>query len=107
MFPSSVDMNRNYGGSEPFASKVFYSDFSDDPWQRASVDYQVSVDQPFHLTTCDDCGHCLDLHTPSAEDPQALKDGRLEFEKYLNLWLEEGVQEMRRKAANLVNRKMQ
>ena len=106
IFPSSIDMNKKYGGAEPYANKVFYSDFSDDPWQRASVDYQVSVDQPYHLTTCDDCGHCLDLHEPSDEDPQALKDGRLEFEKYLGLWLEEGVQDLRARASES-NRKMQ
>jgi hypothetical protein len=41
------------------------------------------------LTTCDDCGHCLDLHAPSEEDPEALKNGRLEFEKYLDQWLED------------------
>ena len=38
-------MNRRYGGATPFAHKVFYSDFSDDPWNRASVDYPVSSDQ--------------------------------------------------------------
>jgi hypothetical protein len=49
-----------------------------DPWQRkaASVDYPPSTDQPYRLTTCDDCGHCLDLHDPTSEDPQALNDGR-------------------------------
>ena len=88
-FPSSLDMNKRYGGGEPIASKVFYSDFSDDPWQRASVTYPVSSDQPYHLTTCDNCGHCLDLHQPYEDDPQALKDGRQEFEVYLKKWLTE------------------
>jgi hypothetical protein len=87
MIPATKALNDKFGGPAPIAHNVFYSDFSDDPWQRASVDYPPSTDQPYHLTTCDDCGHCLDLHDPTPEDPQALKDGRAEFEKYLAKWL--------------------
>lgn len=32
-----VDTNHLYGGANPNTTHVFYSDFSDDPWQRASV----------------------------------------------------------------------
>mmetsp|Transcript_2794 Transcript_2794/g.4211 ORF Transcript_2794/g.4211 Transcript_2794/m.4211 type:complete len:397 (-) Transcript_2794:206-1396(-) len=89
MFPSSAAINREYGGASPLAHNVFYTDFADDPWQRASVDYPVSSDQPYSLAMCDDCGHCLDLHTPSESDPQQLKDTRAEFETYLAKWLNE------------------
>jgi len=88
MFPTSPAINREYGGDSPLAHNVFYTDFSDDPWQRASVTYPVSSDQPYKLATCDDCGHCKDLHTPSESDPQPIKDTRAEFEGYLASWLE-------------------
>jgi pimeloyl-ACP methyl ester carboxylesterase len=88
MFPSSKAMNEKYGGRFPKADKVFYSDFSDDPWQRASVSFPPGDQQPYALTYCDDCGHCLDLHEPKDSDPQALKDGRKEFEVYLQKWLQ-------------------
>ena len=55
-----------------FGKQVFYSDFSDDPWQRASVWFSPSTSQPYHLAMCDDCGHCMDMHTPSASDPAPL-----------------------------------
>jgi len=87
MFPSSPSMNVRYGGQFPKAHRVFYSDFSDDPWQAASVTFPPAEDQPFFLTHCDDCGHCKDLHTAVDNDPSALKEGRAEFEKYLYAWL--------------------
>lgn len=61
--------------SNPHSSiplQVFYSDFSDDPWQRASVWFSPSTSQPYHLAMCDDCGHCMDLHAPSEKDPAPL-----------------------------------
>lgn len=89
MWPSSEEINKRYGADEPNARNVFYSDFSDDPWQRASVDYSVSTTQPYHLATCTDCGHCKDLHTPEESDPAPIKESRAEFEKYLKEWLAE------------------
>ena len=40
------------------ASKIFYLDFSDDPWAEASVRSATDASLPFCLTTCDGCGHC-------------------------------------------------
>ena len=87
MWPSSKKLNSVYGADEPKATHVFYSDFSDDPWQRASVDYSVSDTQPYFLSKCDNCGHCKDLHAPSATDPEPIKQSRAEFERYLAEWL--------------------
>lgn len=53
------------------------------------VDYPVSSDQPYNLVQCDDCGHCKDFHTPTDDDPEALKKERAEFEGYLDQWLGE------------------
>ena len=55
---ASAQMNAKFGGEFPKASKVFYTDFSDDPWQRASVTFPPSADQPYYLSTCEECGHC-------------------------------------------------
>ena len=87
MFPSSGAFNRVFGGAFPTADRVFYSDFSDDPWQRASVWFAPSSAQPYHLAACEDCGHCQDLHTPSVADPVQLVQVRADFEEYLNQWL--------------------
>ena len=87
MFPTSVSLNEQFGGQFPKATNVFYSDFSDDPWQRASVTFPPSENQPYFLSKCDDCGHCLDLHEPTPDDPTPVQESRKEFEKYLKAWL--------------------
>lgn len=88
MFPAVGPLIQKFGGASPRpVSNVFYSDFSDDPWQRASVSYSPNVDQPYYLATCDNCGHCMDFHEPSDSDPEPLKDERREFERYLKKWL--------------------
>jgi hypothetical protein len=89
MFPSSVQFNEVFGGATPTAEKVFYSDFSDDPWQRASVWYPVTSSQPYGLAMCDNCGHCKDLHTPVDSDPAPIKAIRADFETYLWEWLQD------------------
>jgi len=89
MFPTSVQVNKKFGGDVPIADKVFYSDFSDDPWQRASINYPVSSSQPYELAMCNDCGHCKDLHTPVESDPEPIKEIRKDFEGYLWKWLQE------------------
>lgn len=71
MFPTTHEINALFGGAMPNATNVSYSDFSDDPWQRASVNYRVSSSQPYFLSQCDNCGHCMDFRTPSdATDPE-------------------------------------
>lgn len=89
MFPASVALNEKFGGEFPKATKVFYSDFSDDPWQRASVSYPVSSDQPYDIAMCDGCGHCRDFHSATENDPVELQNLRAEFDSYLYKWLQE------------------
>lgn len=70
-YPDTAATNAFYGGATPTnASRIFFSDFSDDPWQRASVTKTLSPDLPFMLAHCDGCGHCDDFHMPNPNDPK-------------------------------------
>jgi len=100
MFPASAAINKKFGGPFPVAHNVFYSDFSDDPWQRASVDFPVSSDQPYHLSKCDNCGHCLDFHTASAADPSQIQESRVQFEEYMSTWLAQSAERIQAKRAS-------
>jgi hypothetical protein len=60
---NNAAFQKKFGGSEPAsgtlgASNVIFLDYSDDPWQRASVTRTTDPSLPFCLTTCDGCGHC-------------------------------------------------
>jgi hypothetical protein len=59
---NNAAFQRKFGGGDPAsgelgASNILFLDYSDDPWQRASVK-ESQPDLPFCLTTCDGCGHC-------------------------------------------------
>jgi len=88
---SAAKINAQFGGPQPKARKVFYSNFADDPWMEASVMPPRDVDdeQPYEAALCDDCGHCMDLHTPRSSDPVELQQVRARFTKYLDSWLAE------------------
>jgi pimeloyl-ACP methyl ester carboxylesterase len=88
IYPDTVGTNDYYGGAFPNGTNIFFSDFSDDPWQRASVNETLSAGLPYEMVTCDGCGHCFDFHKPDPSDPPALTQERASFEKYLALWLQ-------------------
>jgi pimeloyl-ACP methyl ester carboxylesterase len=88
MHPAMEPLLKKYGGDQPYpVHNVFYSDFGDDPWRMASVQYPPAVDQPYSIAQCDDCGHCADFHAPAAADPPQLTATRNEFAGYLAKWL--------------------
>ena len=77
-----------YGGTHPKTSRVFYSDFSDDPWLEASVRQSFpDEDQWYDVAECDGCGHCMDFHAPAPSDPEALVKLRQHFDAHLAEWL--------------------
>ena len=108
--PVTNETNNYYGGTEPRGSNIYFSDFSDDPWQQASVRrvsdvacptalplpshpagpciQEVSPELPYQLVECDGCGHCDDLRAPSSSDPAALTASRKRFADYLTKWLQ-------------------
>ena len=65
-YPNTAATNAFYGGAQPTnASRIFFSDFSDDPWKMATTSaaverlaWPLGVEQPFMMLTCDGCGHC-------------------------------------------------
>ena len=88
--PRVEEINARFGGARPKATRVFYSDFSDDPWQAASMLSEEDKEQPFQLAVYDGAGHCSDLHGPTEEDHPNLVKLRERFRTYLTQWLMEG-----------------
>jgi len=82
------------GASHPNGTtNVFFTNFSDDPWQYAGV---KPLEKKHHTAgmhrcyvECDDCGHCMDLHQPSSSDPKPLKKCRKAAVKEMEKWLRE------------------
>mmetsp|Transcript_64794 Transcript_64794/g.180048 ORF Transcript_64794/g.180048 Transcript_64794/m.180048 type:complete len:468 (-) Transcript_64794:401-1804(-) len=88
--PDVSNINDKFGAEKIQVDKVFFSDFSDDPWREASVvsNDDIPATSEFHLVQCDECGHCMDFSTPSDTEPAALTAERQAFEVKLDEWLE-------------------
>jgi len=87
MMPSTERINQYYGGDKINGTHIFFSDFSDDPWQTASVTKTLSLDEPFYLVKCNDCGHCMDLGNSRSTDPDSLKSCRQQFQQNMLKWM--------------------
>lgn len=68
MHPITDAINAKFGGAEPKETNVFYSNGSQDPWQRAAVNHTLSSTQPEMTAVCDSCGHCGDLEPYASSD---------------------------------------
>ncbi len=83
-----VPFNHKYGGATMTPkdgtarpTRIFFTDYSDDPWARASVQSAPSDEMPYCLTTCNGCGHC------GAGVPANLTKCRDEQTGYVSKWL--------------------
>lgn len=83
--------NAMYGGATlgngKMASKIVFLDYSDDPWNQASVQKPLSDSLPYCLTTCNGCGHC------GAGVPKNLTRCQNVSDKYVAQWIEEATEE--------------
>eukprot|EP00035_Acanthoeca_spectabilis_P039989 m.66451 g.66451 ORF g.66451 m.66451 type:complete len:480 (+) comp9818_c0_seq1:844-2283(+) len=83
--------NARYGGATGItATKIVFLDYSDDPWQMASVRKQLSPSLPYCFTECDGCGHC-----GAGVPPTVTKCADIEA-KYIGEWVAEAKAELRK-----------
>jgi hypothetical protein len=77
------------GGWKGAPGNIFFTNGGDDPWQRASVAHDLQPGMPEDTARCVDCGHCGDLHAPTAKDPPELQAQRARFRALLAQWMAE------------------
>jgi pimeloyl-ACP methyl ester carboxylesterase len=90
LWPDSDATNAYYGGAHPTATKVFFANGSQDPWQRASVLSTLSPTEPLRIISCHNCGHCVDLRgcPGGCTAPNNLQETRNEISKMIGMWLQ-------------------
>eukprot|EP01029_Cantina_marsupialis_P010022 TRINITY_DN2298_c0_g1_i2.p1 TRINITY_DN2298_c0_g1~~TRINITY_DN2298_c0_g1_i2.p1 ORF type:complete len:249 (-),score=79.78 TRINITY_DN2298_c0_g1_i2:261-1007(-) len=83
--PVTKAMNSQFGGDFPKATKTIYTNFFDDPWQRAGVNTKFHADTDVEsFAACDFCGHCRDLHKVMPNDPIELVQTRMEIAAFFD-----------------------
>jgi len=66
--------NSHYGGLDIKGENIFFANASEDPWQWAGM-RQLHKEQSkmqVGYIDCTDCGHCIDFHTPTPDQPAEL-----------------------------------
>jgi Serine carboxypeptidase S28 len=89
-FPDTNAFNANYGGARPnvpSTSKVYAYQGSQDPWQPAGVNEDLSANYKEVTAVCGTCSHCADLHASNAtRDDPALTAARQQIINQLVSW---------------------
>mmetsp|Transcript_657 Transcript_657/g.888 ORF Transcript_657/g.888 Transcript_657/m.888 type:complete len:243 (-) Transcript_657:206-934(-) len=71
------DTNKLYGGLDIEGDNIFFLNGSEDPWQYAAMrelrhPKTTQSTMKTAYINCDSCAHCVDFHTPSDDQPEAL-----------------------------------
>jgi len=75
--PYAWDTTVDQGGFDIKGSNTFFANGSEDPWQWATD--RVSnpdLNQVARTSDCTDCGHCVEMYTPTDSDPAELVETR-------------------------------
>ncbi|CAD6205547.1 unnamed protein product [Miscanthus lutarioriparius] len=98
VYPDVFMTNLYYGGTRIAASKIVFTNGSQDPWRHASKQ-KSSKDMPSYLMKCRNCGHGTDLRgcpqwpfrvegdSSNCSSPAAVNAVRERIAKHIDLWL--------------------
>lgn len=65
---------------------IFFANGVEDPWQWATqTTSNTALNQVARMSDCDDCGHCVEMYTPTDSDPTELVETR----QMLATWIDE------------------
>ncbi|XP_010531072.1 PREDICTED: probable serine protease EDA2 isoform X2 [Tarenaya hassleriana] len=100
VYPEVDATNLYYGGDKIVATKIIFTNGSQDPWRHASKQTS-SPDLPSYIITCHNCGHGTDLRgcpqsplviegsAKNCSSPDAVKKVRQQMVEHIDLWLSE------------------
>ena len=86
------ETNKLYGGLDIKGKNIFFANAEEDPWQWAAMRELHTEQQEESMTAaminCTDCGHCIDFHTPSDDQPAELTAVQGQIADTVAMWLE-------------------
>ena len=83
---------KKYGGLDITGDNIVYANAIEDPWQWAGMrqikhPLDTQKNQRAFLIDCNNCGHCVDLSTPSPADTPGLTLARQRIQAQITAWL--------------------
>ncbi|CAN8229167.1 unnamed protein product [Cochlearia groenlandica] len=100
VYPEVDATNLYYGGDRIAATKIIFTNGSQDPWRHASKQTS-SPELPSYIVTCHNCGHGSDLRgcpqspmviegdSKNCSSPDAVNKVRQHIVEHIDLWLAE------------------
>lgn len=83
--------NKLYGGVDIKGHNIVFANAEEDPWQWAGMrelgDPEHQQTMTAHMINCEDCGHCIDFHTPTDTQPIQLTEVQQAIAVTINEWL--------------------
>ena len=89
IFPNTRHYNLRYGAKNLAATKIIFTNGSEDPWKHASVLKTKNKDLIPIEIECDTCAHCVDLHGDYDTDPEILTESRKKIKAIFAKWIKE------------------
>jgi pimeloyl-ACP methyl ester carboxylesterase len=73
-----------------YVSNVMFQNGGDDPWQWCGLREDKTIPErnvQVTLVKCDDCGHCIDLKTPSSSNPKEIVSVQASITAAVKKWV--------------------
>lgn len=84
-FPKARQTTIDQGGFDTAGTNIFFANGGEDPWQWATQrENRPWLNQISMISDCNDCGHCAELYTPKADDPEELQNTRRSVDRWLS-----------------------
>lgn len=81
--PQASETQISESGENGLGTNTFFTNGSEDPWQWATL-RKVNNDTQFAKTShCTDCGHCVEMYTPTPNDPTEVQETRDEIRAWI------------------------
>jgi len=74
--PQTIETEVSESGFTGQGTNTYFTNGVEDPWQWATIRDVNNNSQFARTSDCDDCGHCVEMYTPTASDPEAVKETR-------------------------------
>ena len=95
--PKADQTTIDQGGWDIGVTNVFFANGVEDPWRWATqMESNPELNQVAVVSDCDNCGHCVELYTPSDDDPKELVETRQQIAD----WVADLLGAPEKKAAN-------
>ena len=81
--PQAQQTTTSESGFNGMGTNTFFTNGIEDPWQWATIRQTNEPTQHARTSDCNDCGHCVEMYTPTDSDPAEVNSTRDEIREWI------------------------